>query len=794
VVGRLHDPVEPPLRVLVVEDSETDCALVLRALEREGFRTHHARVYALADLRKALQQGGWDVVISDFSMPAMDGFTALAEVKACLPDVPFILVSGTVGEDVAVESLKKGADDYILKSSLARLAPAVRRAVHGAELRGERIRERNKAEAAAAQERAVRERDERQIRRLNRVYAVLSGISGLIVRVRNQETLFREASRIAVEAGGFAAAWIAVLDPASRTVRPIGEAGRPDILKRNRRRLAKNSLATYNLIENSLKEKRPLVFNNVDDPRLRHQADHRELGVRSMAGLPLLAAGKPAAILSLHSGEDAFFDASEMKLLTELAENLSFGLDYLANLEKLDQLAYYDALTGWPNRHLFDNQVGEALAEAGQQGGRVALGILDLQGFKNINDNLGEEAGDELLRQVAQRLADVLSDRVLCKARLGADQFAIVAGRFATDEELAKRVEAALQRIFGPAFMIQNTELRALARVGLAIFPDHGGDGRTLFRHAEAALKKAKASGEPYLFFSKEMTARVAAKVAMANNLRRALERGEFVLHYQPKVRVSDRTMTGVEALIRWNDSLTGRQVPPMQFIPLLEETGLIAEVGAWALTQAARDRRAWRNAGGAEVPRVAVNVSPIQLRRRDFVKTVAEAIKAAGGGEVEAAGLDLEITESLIMEDFAGNVEKLRELRAMGVAVAIDDFGTGYSSLAYLARLPVETLKIDRSFIITMLKDPNVMTLVRTVIALAQSFHLEVVAEGVDDEAQANVLKLLNCDQMQGYLFSKPVPAANIAALLAPAGEIGVARADGMSSPRSSRASRSTC
>src|SRR6185369_8093722 len=342
------------------------------------------------------------------------------------------------------------------------------------------------------------------------------------------------------------------------------------------------------------------------------------------------------------------------------------------------------ALTGWPNRHLFDNQVGEALAEAGQQGGRVALGILDLQGFKNINDTLGEEAGDELLRQVAQRLADVLSDRVLCKARLGADQFTIVAGRFATDEELAKRVEAALQRIFGPPFMVQNTELRALARVGLAIFPDHGGDGRTLFRHAEAALKKAKASGEPYLFFSKEMTAQVAAKVAMANNLRRALERGEFVLHYQPKVRVSDRTMTGVEALIRWNDPLTGRQVPPKQFIPLLEETGLIAEVGAWALTQAARDRRAWRNAGGAEVPRVAVNVSPIQLRRRDFVKTVAEAIKAAGGGEVETAGLDLEITESLIMEDFAGNVEKLRELRAMGVAVAIDDFGTGYSSLAY--------------------------------------------------------------------------------------------------------------
>jgi EAL domain-containing protein (putative c-di-GMP-specific phosphodiesterase class I) len=257
------------------------------------------------------------------------------------------------------------------------------------------------------------------------------------------------------------------------------------------------------------------------------------------------------------------------------------------------------------------------------------------------------------------------------------------------------------------------------------------------------------------------MTERIGEKLALENKLRQALENEQFVLHYQPQVDTVTRRIESVEALIRWQSPELGL-VPPLQFIPLLEETGLILEVGAWALRRAVLDHRTWMEQG-LPAPRIAVNVSPIQLRKRDFVASVEEAMRL---GAVPP-GIDLEITESLVMEDIEANMKKLEALRVLGMSIAIDDFGTGYSSLAYLARLPVHSLKIDRSFIITMLKDPATMTLVSTIISLAHSFNLKVVAEGVDAEEQAEVLKRLGCDAMQGYLFSKPVSFDEMTVLL---------------------------
>jgi EAL domain-containing protein (putative c-di-GMP-specific phosphodiesterase class I) len=256
------------------------------------------------------------------------------------------------------------------------------------------------------------------------------------------------------------------------------------------------------------------------------------------------------------------------------------------------------------------------------------------------------------------------------------------------------------------------------------------------------------------------MTARVAEKLALESRLREAAERQEFVLHYQPKVAVDGHAVVGLEALIRWQNPQVGL-VPPLAFISLLEETGLILEVGSWALERAARDRRAWVEAG-LKPPRVAVNVSPLQLRQADFVQSVERALAA---GAVPA-GIDLEITETLVMQDIQASIEKLSALRRLGVGVAIDDFGTGYSSLFYLARLPVEALKIDRSFISTLGEDETTLTLVRTMISLAHSLGLKVVAEGVETDGQAKLLAKLGCDEMQGYLFSRPlgpklVPAA---------------------------------
>jgi EAL domain-containing protein (putative c-di-GMP-specific phosphodiesterase class I) len=293
------------------------------------------------------------------------------------------------------------------------------------------------------------------------------------------------------------------------------------------------------------------------------------------------------------------------------------------------------------------------------------------------------------------------------------------------------------------------------------MFPNDGAEADVLFNNAEAALKNAKARGEKYLFYAQQMTERVAGKLSLENKLRLALDDEQFVLHYQPKVELEGRGIVGLEALIRWQSPELGL-VPPMKFLPLLEETGLILPVGAWALKRATLDHRNWVEQG-LKPPRVAVNVSTIQLRQRDFVGILEQAIMEG----VAPTGLDLEITESLIMEDVQHTIEKLLEVRKLGIGIAIDDFGTGYSSLSYLARLPVSTLKIDRSFIITMLENPDATTLIQTIISMAHSLRLKVVAEGVETEEQATMLKLLRCDQMQGYLFSKPLPLEEVTALL---------------------------
>jgi EAL domain-containing protein (putative c-di-GMP-specific phosphodiesterase class I) len=304
-------------------------------------------------------------------------------------------------------------------------------------------------------------------------------------------------------------------------------------------------------------------------------------------------------------------------------------------------------------------------------------------------------------------------------------------------------------------FQLNDAVFRIAAKVGVALFPDDGANADTVFKNAEAALKKAKARGDRYLFYTQRMTETVASKLALENQLRQALDKGEFVLHYQPQVSLANGKLTGAEALIRWNDPRTGL-VPPVQFIPVLEETGLIYEVGRWALRKAIEDHLRWRNAG-LPAMRIAVNVSPLQLRHRSFI---AE-IKAAIGIDAHAAsGLELELTESLIMEDVKNSIASLQAIRAMGIQIAIDDFGTGFSSLSYLSKLPVHTLKIDRSFVNEMTIAPEGLALVSTIINLARSLKLKVVAEGVETEEQSHLLRLLSCDEMQGYLICKPVPS----------------------------------
>jgi diguanylate cyclase (GGDEF)-like protein/PAS domain S-box-containing protein len=601
-----------------------------------------------------------------------------------------------------------------------------------------------------------RKRAEARIAYLHRVNATLSGINTLIVRVRDRDELFRHACRIAVEHGGFLLAIIGIIDRAgSRLATVVVEGKDKRAVAAAEGLLSASDGALTTMIKQAIGERKPIVANDSrNDARVAFRAMHIEFDCSSMAVMPLMVADEAVGVLVLYAAEMEFFHDEEMRLLTEMAGDISFAIDHIEKQERFDYLCYYDALTGLANRGLFVDRLAQQMRASGG-GYRLALLMIDLERFKSINDTLGRAAGDELLRQVANWLAQTVGDAGLL-TRFGGDQFGMVLPQVKRGEDVAHTVERTLDALLSHPFHLNGAVFRVAAKVGVALCPDDGADANILCNHAEAALKKAKGSGDRYLFYAQRMTRAVAGRLALENQLRRAYDRKEFVLHYQPKVNFRTGHVTGAEALIRWNDPAAGL-VPPGKFIPVLEETGLIYEVGRWAMSQAIEDYLRWSGAGLAPVP-IAVNVSPLQLQHRDFVSAVKQAIDVDAQA---ASALELEITESMIMQDIKHNIANLNEIRALGVGIAIDDFGTGFSSLSYLAKLPLDTLKIDRSFVNEVDAGPEGLAIVSTIIGLAHSLNLNVVAEGVETDEQWRVLRSLNCDEMQGYLFSKPLAAA---------------------------------
>jgi diguanylate cyclase (GGDEF)-like protein len=423
--------------------------------------------------------------------------------------------------------------------------------------------------------------------------------------------------------------------------------------------------------------------------------------------------------------------------------------------ERLLYLDYYDELTGLANRKLFMERVAQFVRSVAPEQNQLGVVLIDLERFKNINDSLGREAGDELLRQVATWLTQAMGDASLV-ARLDADHFAAALPQsFRKQSGVGRMIEDTTLAFREHPFMLNGKAFRVAAQAGIAMFPGDGADADVLFRNAEAALKRAKAEGARYMFYNPEMNASVSSQLTMENQLRQALAKGQFVLHYQPKADLATGKLTSAEALLRWNHPETGL-VPPDRFIPLLEDTGMIHEVGRWALGKTVEDYLRWR-AAGLPVVRLAINVSSVQLRDAGFS---AEVRRLVAANPLAQQGLELEITASVIMKDVEITIDSLREIRALGITIAIDDFGTGYSSLSYLSRLPIDTLKIDRSFVTAMTGGPQALALVASVINMAHTLKLTVVAEGVETEEQAGLLRGLSCDAMQGFLVSKPLPA----------------------------------
>ena len=595
---------------------------------------------------------------------------------------------------------------------------------------------------------------QRKIARLNRVYALLSGINSAIVRIRDRDALFKEACRLATMEGGFVTACIDRTGESGEALQNEAHAGR--VLPARPALLENQWVATR-----AARERQSIICNDIaaDGALAPFDGHLAARGFRAVASFPLLVGERVAAVFTLVSDAPDVFDADELKVLNELAGDLSFALLFFDREEQLSYMAYYDVMTALPNRRLFQDRLTQLL----HAGSPAILGVvlINLDRFAQLNDAMGRHEGDALLVQIAQRLGARLPEA--CNlARIGGDTFAITLGELSRGEEAADILQHTIFGALDQPFELDGQEVRISTRAGLALYPGDGADAETLFKHAEAALKNAKRSGERYLYYAPRMNAALAARMALENALQTALEENQFVMYYQPRVDVASGAIVSAEALIRWNRPGRG-VVGPDEFIALAEETGLIRPIGAWVIDAVCAQQKAWRDSGANIVP-VAINLSAVQCVQAELLNTIAGTMATYG---LEQKFIEFELTETAVMNNPDEAARNLRALKALGVQLSLDDFGTGYSSLSQLKRFPFDFVKIDRSFISGVGTNAEDGAIAAAIIAMAHSMGLKVVAEGVETEAQLGVMRTLKCDEMQGFLFSKALPAGDFAALV---------------------------
>jgi diguanylate cyclase (GGDEF)-like protein len=487
----------------------------------------------------------------------------------------------------------------------------------------------------------------------------------------------------------------------------------------------------------------------------------RAAGLVSAFAFPIMTGGEFYGAMEFFAREPLKRDDALLAIMDGIASQVG---QFLARKEAESHMRFFanhDALTGLPNRTMFNQRLTQAVAQAGRHGKRVAVLFVDLDRFKVVNDTLGHEAGDSLLCDLATRLRESLraGDTL---GRQGGDEFVILLEDVADPKYVADVSQKILDTVSRP-LSLKGQEYAVTASIGVSIYPDDGRDAQELLKNADIAMYRAKELGRNgFRFYSAALNAHSIERFALEAKLRRALEREEFLLYYQPKVELASGKVVGVEALIRWCPA-EGGMVPPADFIPLVEETGLIGPIGEWVLRAACADARRWQAAGHPPL-RMAVNLSARQFMRESLITEIAEAL---GGSGLPASLLELEITESIVMQDPERAARVLADVHGLGVHVAIDDFGTGYSSLGYLKRFPVDTVKIDRSFIAGLPGDDDDVVITRTVIAMAHSMGLRVTAEGVETPEQIAFLREQRCDEVQGFLLGEPVPAGEMEALL---------------------------
>jgi diguanylate cyclase (GGDEF)-like protein len=738
---------EQGLRLLILEDVVAEAERAVHQLKRAGLHCNWTRVDTQSAFREALYELRPDLIISDFSLPGYNGSAALDLTRREAPEIPFIFVSGTIGEERAIEALKAGAVDYVLKTNLERLVPAVRRALNDVAAR--------RAQRAA----------EARIERLTRVLQMLSAINAGVVRIRDRTHLFEETCRIARDVGKYTFAFVVLIDPHTRIARAVAWAGaaaecRDEISFQADASGAEEETVTGRVLRTGVE----VVCNDLlgAGNRLKFAERLFALRINCLVSIPLLVDETPVGAFTVGAADGCAMSEEELRMLREVASNLSFALQYLHKEDAVRFLSYFDPLTGLAKRALFCERVARLLARYAGEKTEVLVVAFDIERLGVINDSYGRHVGDQVVQFVAHSVKDQFegTDGL---AHLDGGNFAVVISGRESYENSVRVLHERLAAAFRRPLAVAGHEIRVNVKAGLARFPENGADAESLLQNAEAALHRARRSGERFLRHRREINAEVAERLALEQRLRAALDAEQFELHYQPQLSISNGAVLGAEALLRWRDPAQGTLVPPTVFLSVLESTGLIVEVGKWVLHTATRDLRRWQRLGFKSM-RVAVNVSPVELREPEFAERF---VRAAGWGLGEWGGLDIEITEGALLDDPETLSHTLQSLRRIGAQISIDDFGTGYSSLSRLSKLPVDALKIDRSFTAGLGGDENARAVVSTIVSLARSFKLSTVAEGVETREQLEILRALGCGQSQGYLHARPVSREQFEALL---------------------------
>ncbi len=815
------------LKILMLEDEPGDAELAAEALREAGIVFSSQRVDTRHSFVAALEEFRPDIVLADYRLPGFAGLEALNIALEQAPDVPFVFVSGTMGEEFAIETLHQGAADYVIKNRLGKLAPAVRRALQEAEER--RLRRRAETELAANEERfrkiaesiqdgmiivdqdslitywnraAERMFDYTSAEAMGRSWYELLTPVRFHDMFRQNAAQFRETGQgpsigrtielAGVRKGGeefpveasFSAVSINGRWHGTGIVRDVSERRRAEAVNRKLAAIVESSddaiigMTTDGFID-TWSRGAAKVYGYAADEIVGRSVSVLAPDDRQHEVVDLLAA--------VHAGKSVAHYETSRQCKDGRQIDVSLSLSPIRNsageicgISAIDRditerraaekeiayLAFYDSLTQLPNRRLLLDRLRQALAASRRSRRKGAILFIDLDNFKIINNTSGHDVGDQLLIEVARRVAACVraGDTV---ARLGADEFVVMLeGLSGNSQVAAAQAEGVGEKILAAIdepYIITGREHHCTPSIGVTLFTDSESAVDELLKQANIAMDQAKSAGRNTLrFFDPEMQVVIAARAVLEAALRLGIQHRQFVLHYQPQVDGA-RGIIGAEALLRWEHPERG-MVSPAQFIPLAEETGLILPIGQWVLETACAQLTAWAGNPRTRDLQLSINVSARQFRQVDFVDKVRLALES---GKTPADRLKLELTESLVLDDIEDTIEKMRAIKRLGVGFSMDDFGTGYSSLAYLTRLPLDQLKIDRSFVCNLPDNPNDAVIAQTIITMARSLGLAVIAEGVETEAQRQFLERHDCPNYQGYLFSKPVPLAAFDELL---------------------------